>query len=82
MLPGYIRKILYRFRYFLYQLKSKTEALTESVSGNITGKGPGLKQVCLRSGQPAVCGFLTSCRKDFTTQAQVILSMHLLKLGQ
>ena len=26
-------------------------------------------------------GFLTSCRKEFTTQAQVILMVHLLKLG-
>ena len=28
-----------------------------------------------------MCGFLTSCRKDFTTQVQVILRIHLLKLG-
>ena len=32
-------------------------------------------------GPAVVCGFLTSCRKDFTTQVQVNVRMHLLKLG-
>ena len=31
--------------------------------------------------QPVVCGFLTSCRKDFTVRVQVIFRGHLLKLG-
>ena len=30
---------------------------------------------------PVVCGFLTLCRKDFTTQVQVILRVRLLELG-
>ena len=34
------------------------------------------------SGQPVACGFLTLCRKDFTTLIQVILRVCLLKLGR
>lgn len=33
------------------------------------------------SGRPGVCEFLTSCRKAFITQVQVILRAHLSKLG-
>ena len=38
-----------------------------------------LEWICLRP--EVVCGFWTSCRKDFTTQGQVILRVCLLKLG-
>ena len=37
------------------------------------------ERACL--GPAVVCGFLTSCRKDFTTGVQVAMKMHLLKLG-
>ena len=35
--------------------------------------------VCLRLA--VACGFLTSCRKDFTIRVQVTLRIDLLKLG-
>lgn len=40
----------------------------------------GLVQSGSDSGQPVVCASLTSCRKHFTTQVQVILRACLLKL--
>ena len=49
------------------------------ICGTVTGQG--LAQSKPASGQPIVCGFLTSCRKDFIIQVQVILRVHLLKLG-
>ena len=42
-------------------------------------KGPGPERVCL--GPAVMCGFLTSCRKDFTIRVQVTLRIDLLKLG-
>ena len=41
--------------------------------------GPGPEQGCL--GPAVLCGFLTSCRKDFTTPVQVSMRVRVLKLG-
>ena len=45
----------------------------------VTGQGPGPEWVC--PGPAVACGFLTSCRKDFTTRVQVTMRLNLLKLG-
>ena len=45
----------------------------------VTRQEPGPAWVCI---EPAIVrGFLTSCRKDFTTRVQVTIRIHLLKLG-
>ncbi|CAK6435310.1 unnamed protein product [Pipistrellus nathusii] len=42
-------------------------------SENVPGKGTSLGWSRSALGQPVVHGFLTSCRKDFTTRVQVML---------
>ena len=46
----------------------------------VAGQGPGYEGVCL--GPAVVCGFLASCRKHFTIQAQLTMRIHLLKWEQ
>ena len=72
-----------------YQLKKKKTpynvkpvcgyAGLKSYCHNVTGQGPGPERVC--PGPAVVGGFLTSCRKDFTTEVQVIFRVCFSKLG-
>ena len=55
----------------------KLQTLTQYHS--VTGQRPGPLWICL--GLAVVCGFLISCRKLFTTEVQVTMRIHLLKLG-
>ena len=45
----------------------------------VSGQEPGPEGVCL--GPAVVRGFLTSGKKDFTTQFHLTIRMHSLKLG-
>ena len=45
----------------------------------VKGQVLGPEQGCL--GPAVVCGFLASCKKDFTARGQVPTRIHLLKLG-
>ena len=56
------------------------DSLALNSQPTVAGQGFGPKPVCL--GPVVVCGFLTWCRKDFTTRVQVTVRIHLLKLGQ
>ena len=72
------------FQLFCKSFKSKNSLLCVVKYFNViqvldvTGQRPAPERVCL--GPAVVCGFLTSWRKDCTTQVPVTMRIHLLKL--
>ena len=56
----------------------KEDTFPQNVGDTLTGQRPGPEWVCLELA--VVGGFLTLCRKDFTTGVWVTMRTHLLKL--
>ena len=62
-------------------LRNVSPFIYKAVSSGSTVPRQAPAQCGSASGPPIVCGFLTSCRKDFTARVQVILRVRLLRLG-